>query len=543
MQDRGSPRRAAGRLRSSDGSDPPREGPEPAVSGTWLEPFAWRHVALIASLATALLLAFASRNGYHRDELYFIEASRHLAWGYVDQPPGSIVMIGLSRTLLGDSLLALRVFPAFAFFATIVTTGLIAREMGGRRLAQVFAALTAVFTFFLAAGHIATTAAYDVLAWTIVSLLVLRILRTGRVRLWLWVGLAVGVALLFKETILLLVVALIIGLLSNGQSRVLWNRWVLVAALIAMAIWSPVILWQARHGWATVEMSGNLRSEHSGLQVSLGFPVVQLLLAGVWSASIWLAGLWALLRDPGFRAYRSFAFAYVVLFVAIGLFMGDRPYYLGPLYAVLLSAGAIVTAEVVAGRRRFFSARPPRRRRLIWRSPLAAVVFVVVCAVVALPLALPVLPPRLLARVPLQRVNDVLVEEVGWPELVTTVAHVYRSLPPAERRTTVILTDNYGQAGAIDRFGPAEGLPRAYSGHNSYWWWGPPSPALGTAIVVGFGSDAAPYLSRYFRSVTRAATVHNRYGVENQEQGCVVWLCRGQIRPWPQVWRQFRVYH
>ncbi|HMK91873.1 MAG TPA: hypothetical protein VK576_02640, partial [Thermoleophilia bacterium] len=170
-----------------------------------------------------------------------------------------------------------------------------------------------------------------------------------------------------------------------------------------------------------------------------------------------------------------------------------------------------------------------------------AIIFAVVLAALFMPVALPVLPPSALARHPLQNINYNLGEEVGWPELTATVAHVYHSLPPAERATTVILTGNYGEAGAIDRYGPALGLPNAYSGHNSFWWWGPPRPARTTTIVVGL-TDTPRYLERYFTDVRRVATIHNRYRVDNDEEGMPVWLCRGQKQPWAAIWPQFKNY-
>ena len=526
--------RKAGSPERGDRDELPRDEGE-------LPQLAWKALLALSAGALVLLLAFASRNGYHRDELYFLEASRHLAWSYVDQPVGSVAIVGLSRALFGDSLLGLRLFPALAFALTVFVAGLIARELGGRRFAQILAALLVGVSPFMAEGHLAGPTVYDLLAWSAASLLIIRIFRTGRERLWPAVGLVVGVGLLNKETILFLLIGLTVGLLATGRARVFRSPWVWLAALIALAIWSPVIVWQARHGWPTFEMSANLRREHSGFSDSLTYPFLQVLLPGFWALPVWLAGLWALWRELRFRAYRAFAIAYVVLFVVLLVFMGDRSYYLGPLYVVLLAAGATVTEEVVAGRRRFFSDRAPRRR-LIWRSPRAALTFVVVFAILFLPLWLPVLSARQLAAVPLQNVNYNLGEEVGWPELVHTVASVYDSLPPSERHTTVIVTGNYGEAGAIDRYGPALGLPGAFSGHNSFWWWGPPTPSTGTAIIVGFGDGARAYLMRYFASVRRAATIRNTYGVRNDEEGMPVWLCRDQRLPWPQIWAQFRSY-
>ncbi|HEX3326159.1 MAG TPA: hypothetical protein VHV50_04110 [Actinomycetota bacterium] len=160
-------------------------------------------------------------------------------------------------------------------------------------------------------------------------------------------------------------------------------------------------------------------------------------------------------------------------------------------------------------------------------------------AAINLPLALPILPARALATVPLQGVNYNLGETIGWPQLVATVAHIYRSLPPAERSSTTIVTGNYGEAGAFDRYGRSFGLPQVYSGHNNYWWWGPPKPATGTTIAVGL---ASPMLRHYFGSVALAQRFHNAQGVDNDEEGTYIWLCRDQKKPWPTIWGHFRHY-
>jgi 4-amino-4-deoxy-L-arabinose transferase-like glycosyltransferase len=356
--------------------------------GSPLPRFAWEVVGAAAAFAVALLLLTSTRYGYHRDELYFVEASRHMAWGFVDQPPLSIAFAWLSRVLFGDSMIGLRLFPALADGGVVVLTGLLAREIGGGRFAQGLSALALAAGPFLIAGHLAGPTIYDFVAWALVSLLVARILRTGRDRLWLAVGAVVGVALLNKETILLLLFALAVGLVVTGHSRLFRSPWLWAGAAVALLIWSPNLVWQAGHGWPTVEMSRNLQRQHSGLGDSLKFPPILVLLPGWWVAPVWLAGLWALWREERLVAYRSFAVAAVLLFVLIGVFMGDRPYYPAPLFAILLAAGAIVTDGVVRGTRRFFSHRPPSRR-LLWRSRRAAGWWVLVLALLGLPLPSP----------------------------------------------------------------------------------------------------------------------------------------------------------
>ena len=511
---------------------------DPAVaSSDGLQPFATGPVLGIAAGTVVLLLAVSWRYGYHRDELYFLEASRHLAFGYVDQPPGAVVMAWIDRVLLGNTLAGLRLIPAVVDGAVVALGGLMARELGGRRFAQSFAALCVALSGFLAIGHLGGPTIYDALAWALVSFLVLRILRTGDARLWIPVGLTVGVGLEFKDTILFLCGALLIGLLVNGQARTLRSAWLWAGAGIAVLLWAPNLIWETANHWPVFEMDANLRAEHSGLQYAINFPIITILAINPVVAPVWMAGWWALFHRVGLRRFRGFAIAFAFLLVGLWLFIPDRFYYMAPMYIVMIAAGAIVTEEVAEGVSGFFRARPRRRR--MWTSRSAALRNVVIGGVFVVLIALPLVSPAVLRTVPLQSINYDLGEQIGWPVFVDQVAAVWRSLPARERASAVIVTGNYGEAGAIDRYGPADGLPVAYSGHNSFWWWGPPSPATGTTIAVGFSrSDMTPY----FRTVTQAATLRNPYGVDNDEEGNPVWVCTGQRRPWPAIWPAFRHY-
>jgi hypothetical protein len=504
---------------------------------TGVSAFAVGPVLGIAAAATTLLVAFASRNGYHRDELYFLSASRHLDFGYVDQPPIAVLVAWLARVAFGNTLLGLRVIPALITGGVVALTGAMARELGGSRWAQGFAALCVGSGGLLIAGHIEGPTAYDVFAWVLMSLLVLRILRTGNERLWLAVGAVVGVGLEAKNTVLLLLLGLAIGFLVTRQSRIFRSPWLWAGAALAVVLWAPNLIWQATNGWPTAEMDGNLRAEHSGLGYAVKYPFVMLLALGLVVAPVWMSGWWALWRDRGMTAWRAFAVAFAFGFVVLWLVIPDRFYYLLGIYPVLIAAGALVTERVVDGVRGFFRAQP--RRRLLWRSRRWAIGLVLGGGLVLLPLALPVLPPSALATVALQNVNYNLGEEIGWQDLTREVAAAWRSLPPVERRSAVIITENYGEAGAIDRYGGPLQLPRPYSGHNSFWSWGPPRPSRGTAIAIGFDRRQ---LMPYFGTCVLAGRVHNHDGVDNEENGHPIWVCTDQRAPWPEIWDAFKHY-
>ncbi len=491
----------------------------------------------IAAGTIALLLLFASRNGYHRDELYFLAASHHLSFGYVDQPPMAVVAAWLARVALGNTLLGLRLIPALLDGVVVALTGAIARELGGRRFAQAFAALCVGLGGFLVIAHVEGPTIFDAVDWALTSFLIIRILRTGNARLWLAVGAVVAVGLESKETILLLLATLAIGLVVNRQASIFRSSWLWAGVGLAVAGWAPNLAWQAIHHWPAREMDANLRAEHSGLGFALTYPFITLLALQPLVAPVWMAGWWALWTRIEMRPFRAFATSFAIAFVLLWIVIPDRFYYLAPGYPVLFAAGAIVTQEVVNGERGFFRRVP--HRRFFWRSRHAAVAIACLGGVLILPLALPVLPPAALAKVPLQAINYNLGEEIGWQTLTDQVAGVWKALPPSERASSVIVTENYGEAGAIDLFGPTRGLPQAYSGHNSFWWWGPPSPATGAAIAVGFDRAA---LTPYFTSVSLADRIHNAYGVTNDEEGAPIWICTRQLASWSAIWLAFRHY-
>jgi len=201
----------------------------------------------IAAGTIALLLLFASRNGYHRDELYFLAASHHLSFGYVDQPPMAVVAAWLARVALGNTLLGLRLIPALLDGVVVALTGAIARELGGRRFAQAFAALCVGLGGFLVIAHVEGPTIFDAVDWALTSFLIIRILRTGNARLWLAVGAVVAVGLESKETILLLLATLAIGLVVNRQASIFRSSWLWAGVGLAVAGWAPNLAWQAIH--------------------------------------------------------------------------------------------------------------------------------------------------------------------------------------------------------------------------------------------------------------------------------------------------------
>jgi len=496
----------------------------PSEDPARLPRFAAKEVAIVTAAFVLVEMAVAARYGLHRDELYFLAGARHLAWGYVDQPPFVVVVARLAVALFGASAASLRVFAALAGGATVVLTAAMARELRGGRRAQVVAAVAAATSAqVLATTHLLSTATFDLLAWAVISLLVLRALRTGDERLWLAIGAAAGVGLLNKYNVLFLLFGLAVGLLASGRGDVFRRRWIWVGGALALLIWSPNLVWNAQHDWAELSMMQSLHRENSTLSASLQFIPAQLLIVGPVLAPFWIAGL---RRAFGHQVARPFAFAYVTLLV-VDVLTGAKPYYLGGIYFVLFAAGGVWLEEKArAGRAR------PRR----W------IALFVVGAIVGIPFTLPVLPDTMLAKSDWQgQINKDLSATVGWPTFVRQVAGIASTLPASERARLVVITGDYGAAGAVDLYGGRYGLPRAISGHNSYWWWGTHGASdHSTAIAVNMSRGE---LLRVFSDVERAGAVGMGHGgVWTEERGEPIWICRGQRESWSKAWPAMRQY-
>jgi len=489
---------------------------DPAV----LPAFAVRGVATVAALLAVLLGVLSGRYGYHRDELYFVVAGQHPAWGYIDQPPLTPTLARLGTAVFGDTLVGLRVIPLLLAVTSVAVVALIARELGGDRRAQLLAAACgATSSLMLATGHMLSTSTVDMLVWLTVGWLVLRLLRTGDGRWYVAIGAAVGIGLQNKYLIAFLVVGLLAAVAAVGPRSALRTPWLAAGILVAAAIAAPHVWWQATHGWPQLAVAEGIEAR-DGVENRALFLPLQLVFTSPVFLPIWLAGLVRLCRDERVRWARSFALAYPLLVVLV-LALGGKGYYVVPLLMVPLAAGAEPTLR--------WAAASPARGRLV----AAAVLLSAVVNPIA---TLPVLPPGAVSLV--NGMNKEQGEQIGWPELVDTVAGVWRQIPADERDRAVIVTGNYGEAGAIARYGPAAGLPAAYSGHMSYADWGPPpDDADGPVVVVHYPGD--PRLA-HFTDCRVTARVDNGYDLDNDEQGTIIELCSGTDAAWSSIWGDVR---
>ncbi len=478
---------------------------------------AWPVVVPPAVLMTLLLLTTSGGYGYERDELYF--RMLPLAWGYEDQPPFVPALAHLMR-LAGPSLTVLRLPSVLFAAATVVVGVLVACELGGDRRAQAIAAWGIAFSAApLTFAHTLLTATPDMLLWLAALLFATRALLRDP-RWWLAAGAAVGLATYVKFLIVLLVLAVVVGLLIAGPRAALRSRWLALGVAVALAVAAPNVIWQAAHGWPQVTMTGSISQDKGGADRVMLLPF-QLLIIGPPLVPVWVAGFAAMLRRPGWRPLRGLAIAYPVLLVLV-LLSGGQIYYPLGLLLYLLAVGAVPTAD--------WTRRARSRTRFGWVIAALALT-VVVSSVIALPLV----PESTVGKTPIPAINQAVRDQVGWPQYVAEVRSAYETVPAAQRATTVVLAENYGEAGAIDRYG--RDLPRVYSGHNALYFVGRPPASTTTVAAVGFSSS---YLSARFATCRRAGTLDNGVGVDNEEQGRPIEICRGPRRPWPNLWPSFR---
>ena len=492
-----------------------------------------------AGLTIGLHLSGMARYGFFRDELYYIACSEHLARGYVDQPPLVALIAWLSRHLLGNSLAAFRVFPVLAGAATVYLTGWLAGELGGGRLAQITAALAILFApLYLAFDSILTMNAFEPVFWLACASIAARIARGGSQKLWLLFGAVAGVGLENKHTMAVFGFGVVLGLLLSRDFSPFRSRWIWLGGAIALAIAAPNLLWEIRHGWPQVEVVRNaqlLKNEPIG---PLRFLGEQVLFYSPLALPLWLAGLaWLFFSRDG-KPFRFLGWAYLAV-LAVFMIGDGKSYYPMGTYPMLMSAGGVAFEGLAASH-----AWKPFR--------IAYPALIVLAGLFTLPFGVPVLPVDAFLKYSnaLPYAREVKTERdstarlpqnyadmFGWESLATTVASVYRSLPEAERPSCAILAGNYGEAGAIDYYGPRLGLPKAIGGHNSYFYWGPRE--YSGACVILFGEGSAEF-KNYFGEVQQAAAVPNPLGMPS-EQDVAIYICRKPKAPLRELWPHFKL--
>jgi hypothetical protein len=484
---------------------------------------AWAGILLVALTAAALHMATNGRYGFHRDELQFLSDARHLDWGFVSYPPLTPFLERILLSVFGLSLVGLRLFSVIAQTLVIVVAGLMARDLGGGRLAQVTTSLAVALSplpIFEATEFQYTS--FAILWWVLVSWFTIRLLKTDNPRWWLGIGAALGCGLMTKYAVVFYIAGILAGMAFTPARRYFASRWFWAGVAVALFIFLPNLIWLFRHDFISYTFLQHIHTRDVGEGRAEGYLLDQFLVcANLVAAPVWLIGLYAFLRH---RRYRMAAFMYLVPLLVFWLNKG-RFYYLAEAYPMLLAMGAVTSERWLA--------RIPRWTQLTFEAVFFAGLF--------LPGGyffagwVPFASSGPLRDFAFDHSSD-LREEIGWDQLVSTVAGIRDSLPPDQQADLGILVGNYGEQGAIEILGPAYGLPAPISMTNSAWLRGYPTPQPTTLIVIGFSKASA---DEKFTGCRWVAHNGNSLGVKNEESQDHpdIFVCGAPRLPWPDFWQ------
>ena len=493
---------------------------------------------MLLKLLIHLSVNLAGGYGYFRDELYYIACSDHLAWGYVDQPPLSIGFLWLSRLLLGDSLFALRFLPAILGSLTIGLAMRIVRELGGKRFAQILAALS-----ILAAPLTTGTNSYysmnsfDLFFWTFAVYLILLILKNDAQWKWIALGIVLGLGLMNKISVMWLGAAFCLSLMLTPKRKVFLTRKVWIAAGIAVFLFVPYILWQISNVFPTLEFMHNALTRKYVAMAPWELFLQQMVVMNPLTFPIWITGLGYFLFSRSTKQFRVLPLLYLVVFIILVAGRNSKSEYLGPLFPMLFALGSFAFEKFIT------------RRSWNWSKPVA-ICLILFSGIVMAPFAIPLLPvgsfisyskmlgiaPSTPERKQLSQLPQYYADMFGWEKMTAAVADAYYSLTPEARAECVILCDNYGEAGAIDFFGRQYNLPKAISGHNNYWLWGCRNSTGKVVIRLGGSLDLI------LKSYTTAMLVEvfsDQYCMP-YENNKPVYICLDRKTPLSADWPEFK---
>ncbi len=487
-------------------------------------------LVLVATARIALHIATNGQYGFHRDELQFLDDARHLDWGFVAYPPITPLIGRLELILFGTSLIGFRVFSAMAVSAVMVLTGLIAKELGGKRHVQVLAAVGAgISPVSLIQGAVFQYVSFDYLWGVTAAYFIVRLLKSDDPRWWLPIGAVIGIGMETRYTMGFLALGVAGAVLLTPARSFLRSPWLWIGVAASILIFLPNLIWQMQHHFISLEFLSHLHARDLRQGRYSGFFNDQLwVCVNLATAPLTILGLWFYLLSPQGQRYRLLGWTFVLSFALFAL-AGSRSYYTAPLYPMLIAGGSVLFADYL-GRLR------PAWARVAYCGQWAAIL--IGGAAFAL-LVMPVAPIGSGLWKVTSKMHDQFREELGWPDLARSVASVYLSLSAEERGHTGILTGNYGEAGALNLYGPTLGLPHAMSLTNSFWYRGYDPRMPQTVILAGFDLDEAKKL---FGSCVVAARNTNPFGVENEESRDHpdILLCRNLQLPWPVYWESHR---
>ena len=490
------------------------------------------NLLLLLGLALFLLHMFTNHQyGFHQDEMIVLDNANNLDWGYIEYPPLTPLLARIELTLFGFSPVRVRTFAALAFSIVLVLTGLMARELGGGRSAQVLAALAAsIAPFALIQGALMQYVDFDFLWTVLIAYFVIRLLKSENPRWWLAIGAVIGLGMMTKYTMVMFIAGLVGGVLLTDARRYLKSPWLWGGVALSLLIFLPNLIWQIRHDFISLEFLASIHARDVAIGRAASYIPEQFFSnANPFLLPIWIAGLIYFFRGEAGRRYRMLGWMYVIPFF-IYLITQGRAYYLAGAYPMLIAAGAVVWQNV---QQKLSEQKARVRLRVTWAEMALG-------SLLGAALALPIAPINSGWWNVVSEVHDAFTEQIGWQDMVQTVAGVYDGLPEQDKARAGILAAENDEAAALNLYGPEYGLPKAISGCDTFWLRGPGSPPPETLIIVGYTSEE---VNPAFEQCTLAGEITNSYGVENDLRDPPgIFVCRNPVWDWDELWRRVKRY-
>lgn len=488
---------------------------------------------LLALVRVLLQIPTNGQYGFHQDELVTMDiATRQLAWGYVAWPPVTPFLARVSLILFGLSPIGLRSFAVLSEGIVMLLTGLMIRDLGGGRWAQILGVVAVATTpISIIQGGLFQYETLDYMCWVLLAFTVVRLLKTENPRWWLAIGAAIGLGMMTKYTIAFSVAGIIVGILVTSNRHYLKSRWLWFGAFLALVIWLPNIIWQFQNHFTSLYFLASIHTRDVQAGLTSSFLIDQILF-NINPVMMYLvaAGLYYFFFVPAGQRYRMMGWMYVVPFFLLLLTQG-KGYYLAATYSMLAAGGATWWDE------RLRNISDDSRVRFLWHRPRTALI---IGAILTIALTLPVAPLGSVWWDVVNKVNNNLTAEVGWPEVAQQVAKAYNSIPDLEKAHAAILAASSDEIGSIDLYGPAYGLPKVISGFDSYWQFGYGNPPPTTVLVVGFDSD----LLKYFQDCKFIAQITTPFNIQNEEtiNHRAIYVCHNLHMPWSIFWQHFQYF-
>jgi 4-amino-4-deoxy-L-arabinose transferase-like glycosyltransferase len=495
-------------------------------------------IFVFAKFLLQLAALFQPEYGIFRDELYYLACTKHLAWGFVDHPPFSIVLLWAWASIAGDSLVSLRILAALIGTLPIVLAGLITRQLGGEWKAQALAC----FAVLLAPVQLSVGSFYsmNVIEYALILVLVwllLRIIIEQQSSFWILFGVLLGVGIMNKHTFAVLAGFLLIGLLFTPARKEFLKKYFWIGMGTAFLIVLPNLIWQFSHNLISLEFYKNASELKNVPTPPIKIVLDQLLASNPIAGILWVTGLVWLLRGKERSEYRIFGIAFLLMLAMMITAQSNRLDRIALFIPVLVAGGAVVWERWNA------------KRFLRWLI-LATSVLLLIVGLVSMPMVLPVMSPSSTAQYLQQhgmqpnfekgvsaKLPQNLADRFGWKELADSVASVIQRLPERERNSVILAGQNYGDAGALEYYGRSLNFPKVISGHNSYWLWGAGEQAE-VLIIVGNSRSRMEELFNDVQEGTRASTGWQM----NYECNRPIWICRKPKLPLAEIWPKAKMF-